>query len=99
MRRATERVALILPAWMNLTLLAAVITVLLANLTDSWLPWHFAGWLRHVYAGPHAAGSGAFCGFILAVMSLYVLSLSACGMMIAVAVRMTVIKVRRLAAR
>lgn len=99
MRRRIERIALIVPVWLNLTLLAAVISLLLASFTDGWLPSHFIGWFRHFYAGPDVAGSGEFCLFMLAMMFLYVLWLCASGLIIAVALWITVIKIWRLAGR
>lgn len=99
MRRGIERIAALLPASLNLTLLAAIITLLLVNITDSWLPWHFVSWLRLFDAAPGAAGSGAFCQFMMAAMFLYVLSLSACGLVLAAALRAGIVRIWQLADR
>jgi hypothetical protein len=102
MRGRIEWVAAVLPASLNLSLLAAIATLLLVNFTDSWLPRDFVGWLRHLNDATgttEAAGAGAFCLFMLAAMFLYVLSLSVCGLMVAIALRLIAIKVWRLAGR
>lgn len=105
MLRGIERAAALLPALLNLTLAGAIITLLLVNLTDSWLPWYFIRFLRCLYAAEGAegaegaAGSAGFCLFMLAAMFLYVLSLSACGLALAAALRVTFIKVWQLAGR
>lgn len=99
MRRGIERIAALLPASLNLTLLAAIITLLLVNITDSWLPWHFVNGLRRFDAAPGAAGSGAFCQFMMAAMFLYVLSLIACGLALAAALRAGIVRIWQLAGR
>jgi len=99
MRRKIERLASSLPGFLNLMLTAAIITLLLVNVTDSWLPWHFVNGLRRFDTAPGAAGSGAFCRFMLAAMLLYVLTLCACGLMTAAVLRTAIIRIWQLAAR
>ncbi|MFJ5162138.1 hypothetical protein ACIP6T_23470 [Pantoea sp. NPDC088449] len=99
MRRRVERIAASLPGSLNLTLLAAIATLLLVNMTDSWLPWHFVTWLRRFDALPGAAGSVPFCLFMLTAMFLYVMSMSACGLALAAALRAGVIRSWKLAGR
>lgn len=91
MRKKIEQLASSLPVFLNLMLTAIIITLLLVNETDSWLPWHFVNLLRHLVAMPGVAGTGGFCLFMLAAMFIYVICLGACGLLLA-AVMMTAIK-------
>lgn len=99
MRSDIVRLAASLPGALNIMLAGAVFTVLLVNVTDSWLPGHFVDGLRHFDAAPRAASSGDFCRFILAGVFLYVLSMSACGVAIAAALIAAIRRVWQLAER
>lgn len=99
MRRDIVRLAASLPGALNIMLTGAVFTLLLVNVTDSWLPGHFVNGLRRFDVAPGAAGSGEFCRFILAGMFLYVLSMSACGVVIAAALITVIRRVWQLAER
>ncbi|RVU72005.1 hypothetical protein [Pantoea dispersa] len=99
MRRKIERLASSLPGFMNLMLTAAIITLLLVNVTDSWLPWHFFNGLRRFDTAPGAAGSGAFCLFMLAAMLLYVICMGACGLVLAAVLLTAIKRILKLAGR
>ena len=99
MRRDIVRLAASLPGALNIMLGGAVFTVLLVNVTDSWLPGYYVEGLRRFNASPGAAGPGQFCRFILAGMFLYVLSMSACGVAIAAALIAAIRRVWQLAER
>lgn len=99
MRRKIERLASSLPGFLNLMLTAAIITLLLVNLTDSWLPWRFVGWLRLLDAAPGGAGTGAFSLFMLAAMLLYVICMGACGLVLAAVLLTAIKRILKLAGR
>lgn len=99
MRRKIERLASSLPGFLNLMLTAAIITLLLVNLTDSWLPWRFVGWLRLLDAAPGGAGTGAFSLFMMAAMLLYVICMGACGLVLAAVLQAAIKRILKLAGR
>ena len=99
MRRKIERLASSLPGFLHLMLTAAIITLLLVNVTDSWLPWRFVDGLRLLGAAPGVAGTGAFCLFMLAAMLLYIISMGACGLILAAVLLTAIKRIMKLAGR
>ena len=99
MRRKIERLASSLPGFLNLMLTGAIITLLLVNVTDSWLPWRFVDWLRLLDAAPGVAGTGAFCLFMLAAMLLYIISMGACGLVLSAVLLTAIKRILKLAGR
>ncbi|MDU4748373.1 hypothetical protein [Pantoea anthophila] len=99
MRRKIERLASSLPGFLNLMLTAAIITLLLVNVTDSWLPWRFVAWLRLLDAAPGGAGTGEFCLFMLTAMLLYIISMGACGLVLTAVLQAAIKRILKLAGR
>lgn len=89
MRRRIEAVAAWLPRSIFITLMAAIFTLLFANLTDSWLPGHFISVMQKYVTTSGAGDSGQFCRFVVVAVLLYVFSLSACGLITALSLRAT----------
>ncbi|HCR0227205.1 hypothetical protein FHW04_003828 [Pantoea sp. AN62] len=80
-------------------LLGGLFTLLLANVTENWLPGQFIS-AMHEYSGTSAAAdSGGFFRFFIAAVLLYVLSIASCGMTIALALWNVLRLILRLAGR
>lgn len=85
MRRRIEDVAAWLPAHVMITLLGGICTLLLAEVTENWLPGRFIS-AMHEYSGTSVAvNSDGFFRFVVAAVLLYVLSIASCGITIALA--------------
>lgn len=85
MRGKIEDVAAWLPAPVIITLLGVIFTLLLANVTDSWLPGEFISAMKEYSAASVAADSPDYFRFVVAAVSIYVLTIASCGMTIALA--------------
>ncbi|MEN4691184.1 hypothetical protein [Pantoea agglomerans] len=83
MRRQIEDIAVWLPAPVIITLLGGICTLVLADVTDNWLPGQFIS-AMHQYSGTSVAvNSDGFFRFVVAAVLLYVLSIASCGITIA----------------
>lgn len=85
MRRKIEDVAAWLPAPVMSTLLGVIFTLVLANMTDSWLPGEFISAMKEYNGTSVAADSADFFRIVITAVSVYVLSIASCGMTIALA--------------
>ncbi|AOE42612.1 hypothetical protein BEE12_22750 (plasmid) [Pantoea agglomerans] len=82
-----------------ITLLGGICILVLANITDNWLPGQFIS-AMHEYSGTSVAvNSDGFFRFVVAAVLLYVLSIASCGITIALALWYILRLIWRLAGR
>lgn len=99
MRNSGETSATSLTVIIAVSFLALLCSLTLIALTDDWLLDNLSAALRVYDAVREAPGAGSLRHFIIGAMFLYVLTVSVCGIAFAAALRITVIKIWRLAGR
>lgn len=99
MRSYGDTSATSLPVIITVSFLALLCSLTLIALTDDWLLDSLSAALRVYDAVHEAPGAGSLRHFMIGAMFLYVLTISVCGIAFAAALRITVIKVLRLAGR
>ncbi|WLO87185.1 hypothetical protein NHB29_22470 (plasmid) [Pantoea agglomerans] len=99
MRSYGDTSATSLPVIIAVSFLAVLSSLMLIALTDDWLLDNMSAALRVYEAIHEAPGAGSLRHFMIGAMFLYVLGISVCGIAFAAAIRISVIKVLRLAGR